>query len=600
MEEKISFSKRVVRTVTILTWLFLIPLFGNIPGANVLAAQAAIDNPTYTLTSTDDSAVSTKARPNETTVLIFGSIECSKTNATLDSISSCNWVKRSDIRVIFVDVGLYTKEEIQEFKDGYQCPDLTFCYAEDQTNLKVVYQYKQLLGSDTKSPMIILIDKDNKIQNFSTGTAKTANEILASIKEFANIDEAEDSQPPSDLNTGTTNFPYVLKDIENKNVYVKTNPNEATILLFGDTACGKTKATLQAIDQSDWVSRSDLRIIFADVMGASVSDTTKFANNFSSKDIIFCHDESALNWSHALSYLDLIHTTGGEFPYIIFIDKNNKIQSITLGPKTAEEILTEINKLPANPSPDSTPDTDTKPTTPTPDTKPTTPTPDTEPTTPTPDTKPTTPTPDTDTKPTVPTPGTDTKPTTPTPTASISNVSRLKSSSATKSVKLSWKKIPQAKGYIIYQYNSSKKTWVKKKTLTKNTASYTVKNLTPGTSYRFAVKAYIQSNGKQVRSKSYTALYTATKPGAVSFQVTAGKKKATIKWKKVKGATNYTVYYKTSAKGAWKKLKTVKGTSYTKTKLTSRKTYTFTVKANKAYKGKTYTGSSSSKKVKIK
>lgn len=597
MEEKISFSKRVVRTVTILTWLFLIPLFGNIPGANVLAAQAAIDNPTYTLTSTDDSAVSTKARPNETTVLIFGHTKCGLTRSTLNSISSCNWVKRSDVRVIFADIMGNDKESVQGYENGYQCPDITFCYDEDIGINNILYDYKQRLGANNTIPLIVLIDKDNKIQNFMTG-AKTSDEVLTEMKKFADIDEEVGTQPPS--SSGTENFAFGLNKIDGTTISTKADPNKTTVLLFGDTACGKTKATLQAIDQSDWVSRSDLRIIFADVMGASVSDTTKFANNFSSKDIIFCHDESALNWSHALSYLDLIHTTGGEFPYIIFIDKNNKIQSITLGPKTAEEILTEINKLPANPSPDSTPDTDTKPTTPTPDTEPTTPTPDTEPTTPTPDTKPTTPTPDTDTKPTVPTPGTDTKPTTPTPTASISNVSRLKSSSATKSVKLSWKKIPQAKGYIIYQYNSSKKTWVKKKTLTKNTASYTVKNLTPGTSYRFAVKAYIQSNGKQVRSKSYTALYTATKPGAVSFQVTAGKKKATIKWKKVKGATNYTVYYKTSAKGAWKKLKTVKGTSYTKTKLTSRKTYTFTVKANKAYKGKTYTGSSSSKKVKIK
>jgi hypothetical protein len=72
------------------------------------------------------------------------------------------------------------------------------------------------------------------------------------------------------------------------------------------------------------------------------------------------------------------------------------------------------------------------------------------------------------------------------------------------------------------------------------------------------------------------------------------------KWSKVKGATGYTVYYKTKSKGSWKKLKNVKGTSYTKTKLKSKATYFFTVKAYKKYKGVTYTGSFSSKKVKIK
>ena len=74
----------------------------------------------------------------------------------------------------------------------------------------------------------------------------------------------------------------------------------------------------------------------------------------------------------------------------------------------------------------------------------------------------------------------------------------------------------------------------------------------------------------------------------------------TLKWKKVKGATGYTVCYKTKAKGSWKKLKTTKGASFTKKKLKSGKTYYFTVKAYKTYKKKTYTSSFSGKKVVIK
>ena len=93
---------------------------------------------------------------------------------------------------------------------------------------------------------------------------------------------------------------------------------------------------------------------------------------------------------------------------------------------------------------------------------------------------------------------------------------------------------------------------------------------------------------------------TATAPKSVNFKVKAGKKKATIRWNKVKGADGYTVLYKTKAKGSWKKLKNIKKTSYTKTKLKSGKTYYFTVKAYKKYKGQTYTGSFKTKKVKIK
>ena len=86
----------------------------------------------------------------------------------------------------------------------------------------------------------------------------------------------------------------------------------------------------------------------------------------------------------------------------------------------------------------------------------------------------------------------------------------------------------------------------------------------------------------------------------MTFKVTPKKKKAIIKWNKIKGATGYTVYYKTKAKDPWKKLKNTKSNSYTKNKLKSGKTYFFTVKAYKTYNGKTYTSSFQPKKVKIK
>ena len=93
---------------------------------------------------------------------------------------------------------------------------------------------------------------------------------------------------------------------------------------------------------------------------------------------------------------------------------------------------------------------------------------------------------------------------------------------------------------------------------------------------------------------------TCTKPATVNFTLTAGSKKATVNWSKVTGATGYIVYYKTSANGSWQKLKTTTGTTYTKTGLTSGKTYYFTVKAYKTYNGATYNASFTTKSVKVK
>ena len=182
----------------------------------------------------------------------------------------------------------------------------------------------------------------------------------------------------------------------------------------------------------------------------------------------------------------------------------------------------------------------------------------------------------------------------------VPDVTGIKASTGTNNIKLTWDEAPGVNGYIVYQYNNTKKTWNTMETTEAGTVSYNIKKLSAASSYRFAVKAYIIQNGKEYTSKSYTSVYTATKPKKVNFRVTSGNKKAIIKWDKVKGADGYTVYYKNNKKDSWKKLKATKNTSYTAKKLKTGKTYFFTVKAYKNYKDKTYTGSGSSKKVKIK
>lgn len=545
MKEENIYQKHRLHLFAILM-LLLVPLLSFAPGTT--AQAAGYDNPAYTFTSTSDSSITTTATPNKTTILLFGHTKCGYTRSTLSSISSCDWVKRSDIRVIFAEISGQTQEEVLTFEQGYQCPDITFCYDDSIVGINnAMYKYAELFGINLRDgvdlPMTVLIDKNNKVQNLLTG-AKTADALLAEINKLTGDSNSETTPPPSGSDVGFANFAYGLKTIDNTIVSTKADPSKTTVLVFGNVFCGITNATLKEIHESSWVSRQDIRIIFADVMGNSLNDTKTFAQNYAGKGISFCHDESALNFNIALSYLGLYGHNGGTFPYIVLVDKNDRIRHLTLDYQSEADIYKEIEKIM-----DVAPETPETPETP----------------------------------------------------ATISNVTGLKISASTaKSVKLSWKKIPEAKGYIIYQYNNSKKKWDTKATLTKNTAAYTLKGLTAGTNYRFAVKAYIQSkDGKQISSKSYASVYTATAPNAVNFKVTPGKKKATLKWSKVKGATGYTVYYKTNKQKSWKKLKSLKATRYTKTKLKSGTTYTFTVKAFKTYKGKTYTSSFRSKKVKI-
>ncbi|MBQ9179346.1 MAG: hypothetical protein IJ132_00930 [Firmicutes bacterium] len=82
---------------------------------------------------------------------------------------------------------------------------------------------------------------------------------------------------------------------------------------------------------------------------------------------------------------------------------------------------------------------------------------------------------------------------------------------------------------------------------------------------------------------------------------TAGKKKATLKWKKVVGAKSYQVYRATKKNGKFKKVATVKKLSYTNKKLKSKKNYYYKVRAYAKADGKAYTGAFSQVvKVKVK
>lgn len=561
MTENHIFQKQIshICTVSILVILFLLLII-----ASGSKAQAAEGNLAYDFTSTDDTTVSTTANPNETTVLIFG--DRPDTRSTLKSLASCEWVKRPDIRVIFAETNLATKEQLQSYADTYGLQDITFCYNHGGDEIfDAMLAYGALFDIRiTQLPTIVLIDPNNQAQSLLQG-AKTADEIFAEIEKFSNVGEEGTLTPPSDSAAEIENHAYGLKTIDDTTVSTTANPNETTVLVFGYTTGDSTKAALQSISDSAWVGRPDIRVIYADVYGASSSEVGEFAQAYSD-DIIFCHDEEKLNWNRALSYLGLYNQTSGKFPYIVLIDKNNKVRSITLGTNTEDKIFEEIEKISNSGSgtdgPGASQDPDGSGTSQNPDGSGTTQDPGS------------------------------------TPGQSVSNVSKLKASSTAKTVKLTWRKVAGAEGYIIYQYNSSKKKWVKKVTLKTNTTSYTIKKLTPATGYRFAVKAYAQFNGKQVESKSYASIYVATAPKAVSFKMTGGKKKATIKWSKVKGATGYRVYYKTH--GSWKRLKNTKGTSYTKKKLKSGTRYTFTVKAYKTYKGKTYMSSFKIKKVKVK
>lgn len=84
-----------------------------------------------------------------------------------------------------------------------------------------------------------------------------------------------------------------------------------------------------------------------------------------------------------------------------------------------------------------------------------------------------------------------------------------------------------------------------------------------------------------------------TAPAAVTLKklTAVGLTGAKLTWSKVKNADGYLIYRKTGS-GSWKKITAVKSTagSYTDSKLTAGKSYTYTVRAYKKVNGKVYKG----------
>ncbi len=156
------------------------------------------------------------------------------------------------------------------------------------------------------------------------------------------------------------------------------------------------------------------------------------------------------------------------------------------------------------------------------------------------------------------------------------------------SIKFQWEKVDNANKYVIYRYDYVTKKYIVIAETTKN--YFTDSNLTDGTKYKYAIKAYTLVDGEKVYGKKTTIL-TSTRPETPSMTVKEiSQTKTKIKWEAVNGATGYIVYIKTDA-GKYKKIATIKKNgvlSYTISGLKNENKYTYAVRSFKTIGGKNY------------
>lgn len=162
-------------------------------------------------------------------------------------------------------------------------------------------------------------------------------------------------------------------------------------------------------------------------------------------------------------------------------------------------------------------------------------------------------------------------------------------------VTLKWKKISDSSGYEIYRSTSKNGTY-KRVTKTKKASvtSWQDKSVKAGKTYYYKVRAYKVSSGKTARGTS-SAVKSVRVLGSTK-QLSIQKKsstKAALKWKKVNGASGYQIYRSTAVNGTYKKVATVKKTSWQDNGRKKGKTYYYKIRAKAKGTGGTTYGSKS-------
>lgn len=179
------------------------------------------------------------------------------------------------------------------------------------------------------------------------------------------------------------------------------------------------------------------------------------------------------------------------------------------------------------------------------------------------------------------------------------------SSSAYNAVKLGWSKVSTASGYQIYRSTKKTNGYTKLTSLSGNArTSYTNTGLRTETAYYYKIRAYKILNGNYVYGSFSSPVSAKPALKKTSVKLTAGKRKASIRWSKVSGASGYQIYRSTKKSRSYKRVKTLtsgKSVKYTNKKLKKGKRYYYKVRSYRTISGKkVYSGFSTVKSVKVK
>ncbi len=151
-------------------------------------------------------------------------------------------------------------------------------------------------------------------------------------------------------------------------------------------------------------------------------------------------------------------------------------------------------------------------------------------------------------------------------------------------VMFTWTKIDEADGYVLYEYDDSKKQFAEFQAITSPSVVAFSKKYTNASTHRFQICAYkVTADGNRVYSAASTEAAITVCPAKVKGIAAKfkGTSKVTISWKKVSKAKGYQIYRSKKKNGKYTLVKTIKKGTTKKCVLSHKagKTYYYKVRA---------------------
>lgn len=184
-----------------------------------------VNNQVYTFSTIDNKSVSTTAN-GKAKVLIYYKTTCPNSRSSIKSINQSPSIY-SEANLLALEANKTDAQGVQDFINTYGGDKMQYAYATDNYISSLMWKYYGLAGGNASSitfPCMIFIDKNDKIQGFTSGLLDN-QQFAYYLKLFTNI-TATVLKPLNSINMNKENL--ALNKGESSNLSVTYNPSDTT------------------------------------------------------------------------------------------------------------------------------------------------------------------------------------------------------------------------------------------------------------------------------------------------------------------------------------------------------------------------------------